>query len=190
MTVLKPRGDTKMRDAILKAAEDLVAFSGSQPNAKLNAKLRIIVLTDGLDNMSTASVVTVTDFCRKNKIVVDGISVGEISQELRSLTFATGGLCFSPKTTLEQMQISELEVFLRLTEREFSVPVTPSMRSIIPFDVTSGPSMPRRKRPEVFALPAKRVPPSASGGKNATVLHLMHEFALVRKAQHPNYEVA
>jgi hypothetical protein len=67
------------------------------------------------------------------------------------------------------MQISELEVFLRLSEREFTVPVNPGLREV-PFNVPSGPQMPRRKSPLAFSAPAKRVaPPNVAKNNSATL---------------------
>jgi|JI10StandDraft_1071094.scaffolds.fasta_scaffold4946088_1 hypothetical protein len=44
------------------------------------AKLRILVLTDGLDNKSSCTRTDVIAFCRENNIVIDGVSVGELSK--------------------------------------------------------------------------------------------------------------
>jgi ubiquitin-protein ligase len=179
-------GDTKMRDAVVEAINQLVKIRASFPN---NPLLRVIVLTDGIDNKSTASLAEVIELARTHGIVIDGLAVNpkQIDKDLRAMTFASGGACFLPASTLEQLQIGELEVLLRLHEREYEVPKNPMLRqNVVPFDDLEENKPKRRSEP---AKPAKRQLVIRKGKKNAGVLRLMNEFKVCREAKHPAYEV-
>ena len=62
------------------------------------AKKRIVCLSDGEDNDSTVTPVQLITRLLESKVVVDSFIVGDKSEMLKCLTFATGGSCFSPAT--------------------------------------------------------------------------------------------
>ena len=184
---IEASGDTAMRDCIKTSAQKLISIRTAAGGKFDAAKMRIVVLTDGVDNVSTIGKTELISFLKGNNIVVDGVVVGdEGGKELREITFASGGLCFSPGNVLEQIQIGELEPFLRLTEREYAVPENYALKlHRLAFDQATGPTRPRRRQ-VIRILPGKRIIANraGAGGRNAGLIRLMSEFQAVRDANH------
>jgi len=108
-------GETKLYDALKKAASELAEFKKDHENAKL----RILCLTDGEDTKSTGDPVEVAGLLQKHQIICDSIMIGEgaNNKTLRAISKATGGYAFAPKTLADALKLNELETLLTLFER-------------------------------------------------------------------------
>jgi len=134
-------GQTALWDAIDKAKDMLTAFK----TAHGNTKLRIIVLTDGMNNDSIKRPEDICTSLYEAEIVLDSIVVGSCSTEdLFKLSKHTGGYAFNPQSRLLLFQTFLLEPFLDISARpdierlpvdnyETSEPKRPDMRTIFDF---------------------------------------------------------
>jgi ubiquitin-protein ligase len=189
------RGNTKLYDCVIEAANHLVEYKKKNAASLAdNVKSRIIVLTDGEDFGSTRSHKDVCKVLVKNGIVLDGICVcPEESQRLAELAYASGGCAFHPKSTQDQLQIVELEVFLKLGERQYTVPADNyklKMGNWARYSDFSGPHKPKRVG-ENFCMPVTANPLKSADflrGEKGMVMRILSEFKAVTEFNHPNYE--
>jgi hypothetical protein len=107
-------GLTALWDAIDKAKDMLIAFK----TAHANTKLRIIVLTDGMNNDSINRPADVCNSLYAAEIVLDSIVVGSGStRDLFKFSKHTGGYAFNPQSRLLLFQTFLLEPFLDISAR-------------------------------------------------------------------------
>ena len=104
---------TSLWDAINSAAADLIRFKPKYPQVRL----RIICLTDGEDNNSASQPFPTSKYLVEHNITVDSIMLGSDCQDLKSLSFATGGFAFSFTTKEEGFSLFESDSFLGLNFR-------------------------------------------------------------------------
>lgn len=138
---IRGRGQTALWDAIGKARDMLTAFK----TVHANTKLRIIVLTDGINNDSINSPEDICTSLYEAEIVLDSIVIGECStKDLFKLSKHTGGYAFNPQSRLLLFQTFLLEPFLDISARpdieripvdnyEISEPKLPDMRTLFDF---------------------------------------------------------
>lgn len=111
-------GDTACYDALNLGMTKLLEFEASNPDCNL----RIICLSDGVDNKSTISAFDVSKLLKNNNIVVDVVAIGDANKFecplLKSVAYATGGYYFKPSTLKEALHLNELETFLSSKDRE------------------------------------------------------------------------
>lgn len=113
-------GDTALWDSLALALDQIQHYKENYPQAKL----RIICISDGEDNKSKHNAVLLTSRLMRSSIVVDSFILGnDDHNDLKTLTYLTGGLIFAPKTLEEAMTICELEPVLSLLERPDDVSV-------------------------------------------------------------------
>ena len=89
------------------------------PNPKERPLLRILALSDGIDNKSKAKPWQVANALLKHRIVLDAILIAESSKnsELLALVKASNGYAFAPDTISQALELCELETLLSLSER-------------------------------------------------------------------------
>ncbi|KAK8899970.1 hypothetical protein M9Y10_002293 [Tritrichomonas musculus] len=126
---VKPDGKTLLYDALSKAQEMILNITkprgGSDSELPYpNAKLRIIVISDGTDNKSSSSPSELTDSFIKNGIIVDTVLVAsnEKNDKMCAISKLTGGLCFQPSNIEEGLKIFEQEAFLNIKMRHIDPP--------------------------------------------------------------------
>lgn len=109
MDLAFPRYRTALYDAIDLAIDKLMAAK-----TKFHDLIpRIIALTDGEDNSSAKTANAIAKRIIENKIVMDSFVVGEECEDLKSVTLASGGKCFFPKTLNDGIKLFEVETILR-----------------------------------------------------------------------------
>ena len=120
-----PQGTTRLWDALNKAADDLVAFAFDDKKKKFpNAKLRILVISDGDDVGSSANPWQVCEKLCKSNVVVDSVIVSseDSCKMLGALCHMTGGMSCRPSSIEEGLLLFEQEAFLcidtRMTNRK------------------------------------------------------------------------
>lgn len=99
---------TALRDALSLAVDKLVKIKQTYSNIIP----RIIALTDGEDNHSSISSVEIAQKIITNKIILDSFVVGESCTDLKSITLASGGKCFYPKSLSDGIKLFEIETIL------------------------------------------------------------------------------
>ena len=89
------------------------------PDPKEKPLLRILALSDGIDNKSKAKPWQVANALLEHRIVLDAILIGEGSQnsELLALVKASNGYAFAPDTISQALELCELVTLLSLNER-------------------------------------------------------------------------
>jgi hypothetical protein len=138
---LRGGGNTALWDAIGMARDMLTAFKTEHANTKL----RIIVLTDGINNHSINTPENICTSLYEEEIVLDSIVIGSCStKDLFKISKHTGGYAFNPQSRLLLFQTFLLEPFLDISARpdieripvgnyEMSEPKLPDMRTL--FDI-------------------------------------------------------
>lgn len=146
MDRIAARGDTSLYDALCAGAQHLQDWKQSGKERFANAKLRIIVLSDGKDTCSDQSAFVAVKQLQRAGIVVDAIQIGRAEQDsqLVALCKATNGFCVAPKTIRAAVRLCELETFLTQCERP-DRPPPKALRDSWEFD-----QMVRRSRPDAF----------------------------------------
>ncbi len=91
---ISPNFSTRLYDALHKAADMLAALEKDYPGVLK----RIVCLSDGEDNDSTQTPIAIAKRLTDERILLDSFIVGDKSEVLKCLTFATGGSCFAPAT--------------------------------------------------------------------------------------------
>ena len=107
-------GDTAIWDSLALAQDQLQHYAKKYPKAKL----RIICISDGEDNKSKHTARGLASDLSYGNIVVDSVCLGDAeNDELKTLSYLTGGYTFEPKNLEEAMAICEMEPVLSLLER-------------------------------------------------------------------------
>ena len=106
-------GGTKLWDALNLAIEYLKEFKNTYPNAHL----RILCLSDGEDTSSIKNYTDIAKSLVQSNVTLDSIVVGALSQQLKAVSFASGGYVFLPKTIQEGIRLFESETFLSVRAR-------------------------------------------------------------------------
>jgi hypothetical protein len=110
----RPVGYTSLWDALMKAHDMLRAFKIDHPKTKL----RVIALTDGIDNKSSATPEAVCRLMFNASIVVDSLVIGTAeTKNLFKISKHTGGYAFNPTSRLLLFQTLLLEPFLDIHAR-------------------------------------------------------------------------
>ena len=130
LQLIKPHGRTLLWDAINTAADLIIqlVYDKNPQHPKVlfpNAKLRIIVITDGEDNKSTITSSELANKLIENQIVVDTIMVSDKTSSKNycfALSKLTGGFLFFPSSIEEGVRIFSQESFLDLNSRINPVP--------------------------------------------------------------------
>ncbi|KAK6497801.1 hypothetical protein TWF481_012203 [Arthrobotrys musiformis] len=136
---LHPAGMTAMWDCIYEGAEQLLDFKEDNPDTKL----RIIVLTDGIDNRSKQTDKTTYSYLWENNIVLDAFCIGsDYHKSLFRICGATGGYAMKPASTAEIIQLGEMETMLDQTlrplfPRQTYLPYFDTLKPLEPFTVTA-----------------------------------------------------
>jgi len=114
VNTMKADGDTAIWDALALANDQITEYAQKFPQATK----RIICLSDGKDNSSLR---LPRDICRmlmQNKVVVDSFCLGdEDNEDLRTISYLSGGYKFVPKSLEQAMAICEMEPVLSLLDR-------------------------------------------------------------------------
>jgi ubiquitin-protein ligase len=115
-----PCGQTRLWDALSKAADDLETVNQSGKTKKFpNAKLRILVISDGEDTASNAAPHQIAMRLINAGIVVDSVVINsnDTCKSLCALCQMTGGLSFRPQTVKDGLALFEEEAFLFIEKR-------------------------------------------------------------------------
>ena len=120
-----PRGTTHLWDALDKAADELVAFAIDDDKKKrkfFDAKLRILVISDGDDVGSSAKPWQVCEKLLKSAVIVDSVIVSseDSCKMLSALCHMTGGMSCRPATIEEGLALFEQDAFLDLNVRQIN----------------------------------------------------------------------
>ena len=196
-------GGTKLWDAIDQATGYLNTFKKKYPNVHL----RILCLSDGEDTLSAKNYVQVAKDLVTSNIVMDSIVVGALSQQLKAVSFASGGYVFMPNTIVEGIKLFESETFLSVRSRQ--VPT----RALINSESDLIPLLNREmtnSKPAVAALPSQASSKGVSissalssikssnssqikSGKSsiygACMKRLMRELQELENSPHPNCSI-
>ncbi|OHT16596.1 hypothetical protein TRFO_41707 [Tritrichomonas foetus] len=120
---ITPGGQTLLWDALKNAHDLLVSYNSNEDDDDIpnypNAKLRIIVITDGADNKSTTLPEDLANDLIDAQITVDTVLVSLTDQNLEccALSKLTGGLTFRPNSLEEGLKIFEQEAFMNISTR-------------------------------------------------------------------------
>jgi ubiquitin-protein ligase len=117
-----PSGPTRLWDCLSKAADDLEELNkviGSSLKQFPNAKLRILVISDGEDTASQAGPHDMAARLLAAGIVVDSVVLNtkDTCLALCALCHMTGGLSFRPATVKDGLALFEQEAFLFYEKR-------------------------------------------------------------------------
>lgn len=136
----KAQGDTHLYDALITACDRLVEYRNEKSKESIggvaspaaggnNISLRILVLSDGKDQGSSASALDAARRLWRNGVICDAVQIGSadsVSRELSVITLCTGGYTFTPQTASEAVYPFELETMLssqqRVLNRSASLP--------------------------------------------------------------------
>ncbi|CAG9312205.1 unnamed protein product [Blepharisma stoltei] len=110
----KHSGGTKLWDAIYEAIQSLVEFKVKYPNTHL----RILCLSDGEDTSSTHGYLQVAQQLIANNVIMDSVVVGDLSQNLKAISYASGGYVFLPATLQDGIKLFESETLLSVRNRK------------------------------------------------------------------------
>ncbi|CAD8192572.1 unnamed protein product [Paramecium octaurelia] len=111
----QPTGRTNLYRALKYAENQLLKFKQTYPKCLL----RIIALTDGQDNdVNPLDPIKVAESILKNEIFLDSFVVSDDCTDLKKITKATGGQCFSPQTIQEGLKLFEFETILSASIRK------------------------------------------------------------------------
>ncbi|KAH6866487.1 hypothetical protein BKA58DRAFT_403368 [Alternaria rosae] len=112
---MKASGDTAIWDSIALAQDQLLEYAKQYPGAKL----RIVCISDGVDNRSKNEAHGLPSSLFRNNVVVDSFCLGKEHEntDLTAVSYLTGGYVFQPMTLEEAMAICEMEPVLSLLER-------------------------------------------------------------------------
>lgn len=170
---LQTGGGTHLCDAIDLALDKLDTAKATHPEAQL----RVLVLSDGVDDGSTKKAHVVARRAQVAKVTIDAIQIGEeTDSELRAMVKSTGGYCFQPETLKNALKLLELETLLsvrqRPTESKSARPrsVVSNARDLaafgrMPLDECTDESVPARK------------PIPGIDGKFVPLSHMVKKFA-------------
>eukprot|EP01116_Phalansterium_solitarium_P023797 TRINITY_DN851_c0_g1_i5.p2 TRINITY_DN851_c0_g1~~TRINITY_DN851_c0_g1_i5.p2 ORF type:complete len:522 (-),score=161.57 TRINITY_DN851_c0_g1_i5:965-2530(-) len=199
------RGDTRMYDAIQKAADSLVAFRTDHAGCAL----RIICFSDGKDTKSTAMPLQVVSALQRNSIILDGIRIADGASDtmLHTMCKATGGYSFNPTNLKDALRLMELETLLFLAERPQIAPVRRAVGRLneltkftaMPVDVCNETTVPARRLPAELSQASlsleltleRGAPPvlSKRPDEASRIRRIMQELRLLMSEPHPSVEV-
>lgn len=119
-------GDTALWDGLKLAHSQLMEYAKKYPEAQR----RIICLSDGNDNKSTAGPADLSWQLRQDKIAVDSVCIGnDDNVDLRAVSNILGSYSFFPKDLTTALAICEMEPVLSQTERPPANTITPAHRT-------------------------------------------------------------
>lgn len=126
---MNAQGDTALWDGLKLAQTQIMKYAEKYPKAQR----RIICLSDGNDNKSTAWPADLCWQLRASKILVDSVCIGDDdNKDLKALSGWLKSYCFYPKDLTTALAICEMEPVLSQTER----PAPPA--DVGPMQRTSG----------------------------------------------------
>ncbi|THZ49733.1 hypothetical protein D6C90_03218 [Aureobasidium pullulans] len=126
---MNAQGDTALWDGLKLAQTQIMKYAEKYPKAQR----RIICLSDGNDNKSTAGPADLCWQLRASKILVDSVCIGDDdNKDLKALSGWLKSYCFYPKDLTTALAICEMEPVLSQTER----PAPPA--DVGPMQRTSG----------------------------------------------------
>ncbi|THW71835.1 hypothetical protein D6D19_07040 [Aureobasidium pullulans] len=126
---MNAQGDTALWDGLKLAQTQIMKYAEKYPKAQR----RIICLSDGDDNKSTAGPADLCWQLRASKILVDSVCIGDDdNKDLKALSGWLKSYCFYPKDLTTALAICEMEPVLSQTER----PAPPA--DVGPMQRTSG----------------------------------------------------
>ena len=201
-------GDTALWDAIALGSDQLEEYG----KKFLNAKKRILCISDGVDNKSDRRVANLCNSLVQKEIIIDSFCLGkEVNRDLRLLCYWTGGYKFHPQSLGQAMAICELEPVLNQLERppreipsssraflhgsNFFFP--PNEQVAKPETVTEDIYPKRKEHPnlhdsfiELATFNALREGPNAiRGPRSSRTTRLMSEMKHLLANPHPHYDV-
>jgi hypothetical protein len=106
---LEPEGYTRLYDSLIEGTNQLIKLGQTYPNVIK----RIICFSDGEDSCSKKKEYEAAQYLRDNHIIVDSVNVGCECEELKAMSFLTGGYSYFLANTKEGMKLFESETFLR-----------------------------------------------------------------------------
>ena len=208
-----PQGATKLYDALEAARLELREFCGGLDGALVpseGVRKRVLVLTDGTDSGSTASLHGVCAALQADGVVVDSVVIGEAVKQpggLRSICVATGGCAFHPASMHSALRLFETETVLSLRRRAPSSATQPKSqvssaeelrthaggRTVAGWDEPPAPRLPDGLQ-EGARLPSVTLDTArndARGRDRATGRHkrILRELAKYVRDPHPRVEV-
>ena len=208
-----PQGATKLYDALEAARLELRAFCSGLDGALVpseGVRKRVLVLTDGTDSGSTATLHGVCAALQADGVIVDSVIIGEAVKQpgdLRSISVATGGCAFHPTSMHSALRLFETETVLSLRRRAPSSATQPKSqvssaeelrahaggRTVAGWDEPPAPRLPDGLQ-EGALLPRVTLDTArndARGRDSATGRHkrILRELAKYVKDPHPRIEV-
>ncbi|KAK8889279.1 hypothetical protein M9Y10_034025 [Tritrichomonas musculus] len=133
---------SKLWDSLSFSCKEITKFRKDVDGNEIykNAQSRILVISAGKDNGSSAKLHNVVEKLIKNKIVVDSVVLNTCDRckRLCAACHATGGLSFRPKNIQECFDLAEQSAFFNYEERKINpAPLIPGDKSTIPFHLES-----------------------------------------------------
>ncbi|KAK8883269.1 hypothetical protein M9Y10_045920 [Tritrichomonas musculus] len=133
----QPQSTSKLFDSIVFSCDEIMKIISNERNKirYKDASLRILVISRGNDDNSTAKIEEVVQKLIKCKIIVDCIifNKDDDCRLLCALCHATGGIAYRPENAKEGLSFIEQTVFLQYSERKSQyMPIIPGDRSTIP----------------------------------------------------------
>eukprot|EP00830_Metopus_es_P002305 TRINITY_DN1206_c0_g1_i1.p1 TRINITY_DN1206_c0_g1~~TRINITY_DN1206_c0_g1_i1.p1 ORF type:complete len:816 (-),score=180.49 TRINITY_DN1206_c0_g1_i1:129-2576(-) len=195
-----PNNSTRMYDALIFAADNLGKFGSEYPSALR----RIIIFTDGEDTGSAKTKLDATKVLRAKNVLVDSVVVGTKNQEIKAISFSTGGCSYFFSGLEEGIQLFENETFLKATLRvKKIIPDVHSMDQLnklqsLPYD-NSPPEMVANHLFEVKvadpskAIAAPMAPPTtvssstSAPGSTGCMKRIMKEMTSLSQNPQPNF---
>jgi ubiquitin-protein ligase len=115
-----PKGTTHLWDALNIACDNLVKYRAAHPNARL----RILVISDGEDSTSPLPSVELITKLLEKRVAVDGVMVSTADENagLCITCQMTGGQAFRTRSEEEGLRLFEQESFLNINIREILDP--------------------------------------------------------------------
>lgn len=107
-------GGTKLWDAILDAVISLRDFKTQYPNTHL----RILCLSDGEDTSSSSGYLEAAKQLIANNVIMDSVVVGQLSENLKAISYASGGYVFLPPNLQDGIKLFESETLLSVRNRK------------------------------------------------------------------------
>lgn len=97
--------------------DDEEYFKNQDEGVFKNAKLRIIVITDGIDNKSNTSMADLAKILINCKTIVDTVLLSDTNNEICALSNLTGGRCFRVNDAKDVSNLFERNNLIDLKER-------------------------------------------------------------------------
>ncbi|KAJ7148093.1 hypothetical protein C8R43DRAFT_1108121 [Mycena crocata] len=196
----KAGGDTAIYEALDSARQMLTQY---RPDLA-NLRKRIIIVSDGEDTSSRTSPQEVCLALQRARVIVDSVQVGTRSDRvLHSISVATGGYRFVPKTSLaDALSIFDLETMLysgdRPPQRGAKPLVTTELQlrsyqnpTTYPIDLITVDNFPPRAEHPLLQKPVKAASTSVTmtGTGDDRMKRIMREIKAVVADPHPNIDM-